>query len=710
VTNPKDDMARIEDTKGGLVRQSYVWILQHKDFIDWRTKSENRLLWIKGDPGKGKTMLLIAIVRELQQSQSGLLSYFFCQETDSTLNNAVAILRGLIYQLIEQKPSLISHLRTRYEREKQLFEGNNVIYTLQDIFIKMLQDLHLTTIYLVADALDECTSELSTFLRIIVENTSSLSSRVKWLVASRNRPDIENKLGINDGKFRLSLELNAESVSEAVDAYITDKVTTLAKMKNYDAKLEKHMKEELHRKANGTFLWVALVCKDLERVSKWDARKSLELFPPGLTPLYARMIHEMVASQNGDVCIELLSITTLAFRPLSLLELALLAGLPEGLACNQKDVEDMCGSFLTVREGSVYFIHQSAKDFLAAHRSLFPTGQADVHCRIVSRSLQAMNEKLHRDIYKQRHPGISIAEINIGYADPLAQIRYSCVNWVDHVCANDRGSHDSLLLRDNGEIHTFLNSHFLHWLEALSLMRHMSSGVTMIRKLGNLLARYIDTSQLLDLVRDELRFILRNRWVIENAPLQVYASALIFSPVRSLTRLQWKEDEPEWIITKPIVEDNWSPCLETLEGHGASVASVVYSRDSRQLASASEDRTVKIWDAETGKCVQTLEGHRGWVNAVVFSHDSRQLATASDDHTVKIWDAETGKCVQTLEGHRRSVNSVVFSHDSRQLASASYDHTVKIWDAEKGKCVQTLEGHRGGVNAVVFSHDSRQLC
>jgi len=131
-------------------------------------------------------------------------------------------------------------------------------------------------------------------------------------------------------------------------------------------------------------------------------------------------------------------------------------------------------------------------------------------------------------------------------------------------------------------------------------------------------------------------------------------------------------------------------CLQTLEGHGYRVNSVVFSHNSKQLASASWDNLVKIWDAETRKCLQTLEGHGHAVLSVVFSHDSKWLASASWDKMVKIWDVETGKCLQTLEGHHDMVNSVVFSHDSKQLASASLDETVKIWDAETGKCLQTL--------------------
>src|SRR5947207_3172301 len=105
VTDPQDDKKRIEETKGGLFQDSYLWILESHDFRRWYDDQQSRLLWIKGDPGKGKTMLLCGIIDELKKSivETGLLSFFFCQGTDSRINNATAVLRGLIYLIVLQQ-------------------------------------------------------------------------------------------------------------------------------------------------------------------------------------------------------------------------------------------------------------------------------------------------------------------------------------------------------------------------------------------------------------------------------------------------------------------------------------------------------------------------------------------------------------------------------------------------------------------------------
>ena len=150
---------------------------------------------------------------------------------------------------------------------------------------------------------------------------------------------------------------------------------------------------------------------------------------------------------------------------------------------------------------------------------------------------------------------------------------------------------------------------------------------------------------------DAKRFILSYYSIADSSPLQLYSSALTFAPKKSIIRNTFQNYIPDWILQKPNTDLEWNAVLQTLEGHSHAVSSVAFSHDSKLLASASNDKTVKVWDAATGTLQKTLEGHSHAVNSIAFSHDSKLLASASNDKTVKIWDAATGTLQQTLEGH-----------------------------------------------------------
>jgi hypothetical protein len=138
---------------------------------------------------------------------------------------------------------------------------------LQEIFADVLQDASLSTTYLVIDALDECVTDLPKLLAFIAKQ-SSTSSRVKWIVSSRNWLDIEEELERAEQKTRLSLELNAESVAAAVKTFIEQKVFQLAQEKRYTLEAEDAVLRHLTSNANDTFLWVALVCQDLKTIPR----------------------------------------------------------------------------------------------------------------------------------------------------------------------------------------------------------------------------------------------------------------------------------------------------------------------------------------------------------------------------------------------------------------------------------------------------------
>lgn len=137
------------------------------------------------------------------------------------------------------------------------------------------------------------------------------------------------------------------------------------------------------------------------------------------------------------------------------------------------------------------------------------------------------------------------------------------------------------------------------------------------------------------LVYDAYRFSMHNRQVIENNPRQTYASALLFSPNQSLVKKLFRHEEPKGITIKPEMMDEWSACLQTLEGHMDYVISMAFSHDSTRVTSVSTDGIVKIWDT-SGACLHTFKNDGYYIGSAAFSHDLTWLALAYEDTTVKL--------------------------------------------------------------------------
>ena len=197
---------------------------------------------------------------------------------------------------------------------------------------------------------------------------------------------------------------------------------------------------------------------------------------------------------NADLFKRILASTATVYRPITLKELTSLVEMLEDMSDDPESLGEiigLCGSFLTIREGTIYFVHQSAKDYLLtnAFDEIFPSGREEAHYVIFSRSLQVMSRTLRRDIYNLRALGYPIERVELPDPDPLAASRYSCIYWVDHLCdwnPNSYANH-KVDLQDRGVVDVFVRKKYLYWLEALSLCRSMSEGVVSMAKLEALI-------------------------------------------------------------------------------------------------------------------------------------------------------------------------------------------------------------------------------
>jgi WD40 repeat protein/energy-coupling factor transporter ATP-binding protein EcfA2 len=144
-----------------------------------------------------------------------------------------------------------------------------------------------------------------------------------------------------------------------------------------------------------------------------------------------------------------------------------------------------------------------------------------------------------------------------------------------------------------------------------------------------------------------------------------------------------------------------------LAGHTASIYSTAYSPDGLRIVTAGADKTARVWDAEAGRFLFELKGHKDSVQSATYSPDGRRIVTTSVDKTARIWAADTGLHVTELKGHTDSVESATYSPNGRRIVTASEDNTARVWDADTGQHLLDLRGHKAGVNSVTYSPDGR---
>ncbi|EAU29406.1 predicted protein [Aspergillus terreus NIH2624] len=728
IVNPQDDMRRIENEKEKVLKEVYEWILEDEEYVKLTNWDESnfqarRLLWVHGPAGTGKTMLLIGIIRELSDQPAIVartLSYFFCQGTNSDLNNASSIMRSLIWMLVIQQPHLISHLQPDYKASGgTLYTDMNASIALSRAFKAIIKDTR--PVYFVVDALDECEQGLDDLLDVISYSLTA-SSTVRWLVSSRPGVDVGKRLKqMSPNNAPHLAELDVQGQRDCVEKYIDHKLSDLRMVPeigfSYTDNILAKVGEAVRERGKDQFLWLSLVFNELRRMRGNWAVRSIKNFPSGLELLYDQKMSKIMAANPTlrQRCWDVLMVISLAYNlPLFLSELAQLV--PWSNSVDPFTIVRECGSFLTTKDEAINVVHQSAKEYLDEHRQGFH-GNIRGHGDILGNSIKAMMD-LKRDMYNLGRWDIPSNEINLSEEDPLLSKRYSCVFWLDHLRnAIEEGNETSGPLCHLAL--SFLKLHFLHWIEALSLLRRIADGISSIKKLLDILRSHFDAyPELVAFLKEAEVFTVYHRSTIERFPLQVYGTAIAFCPTQSEIRKGFWGEKLPYVKNISGIKESWDLYRQVLSGHNGVVSAVAFSPNGKILASGSSDTKVCLWaiDAATasGTPTQTLSGHTDMVKAVAFSPNGQILASASDDQTLRLWTVDSATATiepkQTIGGHTDLVNAVAFSPDGLLLASASSDKTIRLWYLGSPELTSHMfTGHGGRVNAVTISPDGKQL-
>ncbi|KAL9060444.1 MAG: hypothetical protein Q9162_000617 [Coniocarpon cinnabarinum] len=770
-TDPEFEKAGILAGKYELNPELCSWVFKDPNFCRWyeAEDKDSDVFWIRGDAGKGKTMIMAAaaeevIARSVGRARSSIMAYFFCQRGNEQLSSAEAILKGLLFMLIKHdsdERGVVRYLRRHYPLPHKRIPS---LAALWELLQQVLEKSAIDVTYLIVDALDECAVGLQEFLDQL--SRRKCGRKIRWLLTSRNELNISESLLQDPASEDMSLEVNSERVSAAVDAFIDIKVDELARNKKYGSRsptLEEEVRSYLKTNADGTFLWAALVCQQLHQAKGYETATKLYQFPPGLVGLYSQMLALLGREEknddivSSDLCKQILRLTAIACRPQTLDEVATFTDFPEEISSNRQAREEVvlqCAYFLIVRNETVYFVHASSRDYFlnGEGRAIFPDDPWLEHGHLALRSLDLMLNELNEDICDLRDPAIRIGDIpeNLIRSRVRPSLQYACYYWTRHFAAShmiwsmsitpdneDQSSSKSTSIKSNvamyllhvvpemtipkgiessekihetlrqvlceveSKIHgsyedfasehenlfenfyNFLQKGFLHWLEVLSLLKQVSMAEQNLVALINGFEENCDWwhhPPQYGFLKDALTFVKRNRYLLDNTPLQIYASGLVFSPQTSQIKQFSLTHIPSWLDRLPEVRQEWGAGERVLEGCALPVWLVRFSPCGYWLLSAAEDRRVRIWNVDTGELRGEFQ-HPSQISDIVFSNRTGLAASycGSKIHLYELNPEKKPRLIQEVRVYR-SVNFVSFSADDSFLGAGLADGNVKTWN------------------------------
>ncbi|KAF2877985.1 hypothetical protein BDV95DRAFT_633454 [Massariosphaeria phaeospora] len=422
LTDPEVDREDIRIEKGDRTAGTCEWILEDSDYIAWLA-SDSGSLWLSGSPGKGKTVLSVFVTEKLEETHDQntcVVLYFFCRYNDEKQNTAVAVLRGLLFQLLRKRPFLGKYASPPL-RKSQAQHTLSSLGILWKIFADMINDPGIDHVICVIDGLDECDFDSRKQLSKLFFSDKKSAWTNKFKLFGLSRP-----LQVLYFEPKRHIRMDTEKIMESradVKKFIEFSIQNLSLIRDF-GQIETEVRIQLLRKAKETFLWVGLLMQELEKKSTClDILDALEESPTGLTALYFRFLSQ-IDGRRGGSCSRILRWISEIHRPLTLAELADALGYTSSRGLSATAILhshlDACGSLIQIKPAkreNIFFrtpmLHVSLKDYL--------------------RNIESNNPSVDQFRIDERPSHLEISQRCLAYlSTSMLKTNWTCFN-LDHI-------------------------------------------------------------------------------------------------------------------------------------------------------------------------------------------------------------------------------------------------------------------------------------